>query len=114
MDLDPVLAHIDADLPNALDRLLDLLRIQSISTDPAFAKECDKAADWLVDDLKTMGVVASKRKTPKHPMVVGHAEGDGTHVMFYGHYDVQPVDPLELWNSDPFAPAVEDTPKQKI
>lgn len=114
MDLDPVLAHIDADLPNALDRLLDLLRIQSISTDPAFAKECDKAADWLVDDLKTMGVVASKRKTPKHPMVVGHAEGDGTHVMFYGHYDVQPVDPLELWNSDPFAPAVEDTPNGKV
>jgi len=114
MDLDPVLAHIDADLPNALERLKDLLRIQSISTDPAFTNDCDKAADWLVEDLKSMGVDASKRQTPKHPMVVGHADGAGTHVMFYGHYDVQPVDPLELWDSDPFAPAIEDTPNGKV
>ncbi|WP_420863179.1 M20/M25/M40 family metallo-hydrolase [Algirhabdus cladophorae] len=114
MDLDPVLARIDADLPNALERLMTFLRIPSISTDPAYASDCDTAADWLVDDLKSMGVAATKRTTPKHPMVVGHAEGSGTHVTFYGHYDVQPVDPLDLWNSDPFDPAIEETPNGKV
>jgi acetylornithine deacetylase/succinyl-diaminopimelate desuccinylase-like protein len=114
MSLEKVLAHIDADLDNATDRLLELLRIQSISTDPAFAQECDKAADWLVDDLKTLGFDASKRPTPGHPMVVGHAKGDGPHVMFYGHYDVQPVDPLDLWDNPPFEPAIEDTAKGRV
>jgi acetylornithine deacetylase/succinyl-diaminopimelate desuccinylase-like protein len=114
MSLEKVLSHIDADLENATDRLLDLLRIPSISTDPAFASDCDKAADWLVDDLKTLGFDASKRPTPGHPMVVGHAKGDGPHVMFYGHYDVQPVDPLDLWDNPPFEPALEDTAKGRV
>ena len=114
MSLDAVLSRIDADLPHAIDRLMDLLRIQSISTDPAFKAECDKAADWLVADLESLGVEASKRPTPGHPMVVGHAGGSGTHLMFYGHYDVQPVDPLELWDRDPFDPQVEETPRGKV
>ena len=54
MTLDPVLARIDADLPQALERLKELLRIPSISTDPAFKADCDKAADWLVDDLTSL------------------------------------------------------------
>ena len=116
MSLDPVLDRIDADLPDAIDRLLALLRIPSISTDPAYAVECQKAADWLVDDLKTIGFQADKRQTPGHPMVVAHADGpaDAPHLMFYGHYDVQPVDPLELWDSPPFEPALEDTPAGKV
>lgn len=114
MSLDPVLARIDADLPDATERLMELLRIPSISTDPAYAKDCDTAADWLVEDLKSLGFDASKRPTPGHPMVIGHADGPGTHVMFYGHYDVQPVDPLELWDRDPFDPAIEDTPNGKV
>ncbi|MCK8483764.1 M20/M25/M40 family metallo-hydrolase [Aliiroseovarius sp. S2029] len=116
MTLDPVLDRIDADLDAATDRLLDLLRIPSISTDPAYAVECQKAADWLVEDLKSIGFQASKRQTPGHPMVVAHAEGpaDAPHLMFYGHYDVQPVDPLDLWDSPPFEPAVEDTPAGKV
>ncbi|MCI2398704.1 M20/M25/M40 family metallo-hydrolase [Aliiroseovarius subalbicans] len=109
MTLDPVLAKIDADLPQAIDRLLELLRIQSVSTDPAYAPECDRAADWLVDDLQSIGIAAEKHPTTGHPMVVGHAEGSGPHVLFYGHYDVQPVDPIELWDSPPFEPALEDT-----
>lgn len=109
MTLENVLSRIDAEMPAATDRLLDLLRIQSISTDPAYKAECEKAADWLVADLKSIGIDAEKRATPGHPMVVGHVEGDGPHVLFYGHYDVQPVDPLELWDNDPFAPAIEDT-----
>lgn len=114
MTLDPVLKKIDDDLPEAIDRLLELLRIQSVSTDPAYAEDCDRAADWLVADLKTIGFDASKRPTPGHPMVVAHTDGNGPHVMFYGHYDVQPVDPIELWDSAPFEPAVEDTPAGKV
>lgn len=114
MSLQTVLDRIDADLGDATDRLIELLKIQSISTDPAYISDCDAAADWLVNDLQTLGVKAEKRKTPGHPMVVGHIDGDGPHVLFYGHYDVQPVDPLELWDSPPFDPAIEDTPQGKV
>ena len=114
MTLDPVLARIDADLPAATDRLLELLRIPSISTDPAYKADCDAAADWLVADLESIGFSAGKRPTPGHPMVVAHAEGEGTHVLFYGHYDVQPVDPLDLWDRDPFDPQIEDTAKGRV
>ncbi|EBA03270.1 hypothetical protein RB2150_01404 [Rhodobacteraceae bacterium HTCC2150] len=114
MSLEPVLAEIDASLDDALERLMTLLRIPSISTDPAYADDCQAAADWLVDDLKSLGFEASKRPTPGHPMVLAHAKGEGQHVLFYGHYDVQPVDPLELWNNPPFEPRIEDTPKGKV
>jgi acetylornithine deacetylase/succinyl-diaminopimelate desuccinylase-like protein len=114
MSLDKVLDHIDANLDQSINRLQDLLRIQSISTDSAYADQCDKAANWLVDDLNSVGLTASKRETPGHPMVMAHGEGSGTHVLFYGHYDVQPVDPIELWNSDPFDPQIEDTPNGKV
>jgi acetylornithine deacetylase/succinyl-diaminopimelate desuccinylase-like protein len=115
MSLDKVLAHIDADQDAALARLIDLLRIESISTDPAYAQECDKAANWLVDDLKSIGFDASKRPTSGHPMVMAHGDQQGgTHVLFYGHYDVQPVDPLDLWDNPPFDPQIEDTPNGKV
>ena len=109
MTLDPVLARIDQNMPEALERLFDLLRIKSISTDPAFDADVDAAADWLVNELQSLGIEAQKRPTTGHPMVVGYVDGPGPHVLFYGHYDVQPVDPLELWDRDPFDPALEDT-----
>jgi acetylornithine deacetylase/succinyl-diaminopimelate desuccinylase-like protein len=112
--LDDVLARIDSDLPAATDRLLDLLRIPSISTDPDYKDACDKAADWLVADLQSIGAAAEKRATPGHPMVVGHVKGTGPHLLFYGHYDVQPFDPLDLWDRDPFDPEVQDTPKGRV
>ncbi len=114
MTLEPVLARIDSDLPAATERLMELLRIPSISTDPAFAEDCQTAADWLVADLASFGVKAEKRPTPGHPMVVGHVDGDGPHLLFYGHYDVQPVDPLDLWDRDPFDPEVQDTSAGKV
>jgi acetylornithine deacetylase/succinyl-diaminopimelate desuccinylase-like protein len=114
MSLDAVLARIDADLPEALDRLMSLLRIPSISTDPAYKADCAKAADWLVEDLKSLGFDAASRPTPGHPMVVAHGGTGGRHLLFYGHYDVQPVDPLDLWARDPFDPAIEETPKGKV
>ena len=114
MSLDDVLTRIDTDLDAAIERLSALLRIPSISTDPAYKADCDRAADWLVKDLQSLGIEAAKRPTPGHPMVVGHIEGDGPHLMFYGHYDVQPVDPLDLWDRDPFDPEIQDTPKGKV
>jgi acetylornithine deacetylase/succinyl-diaminopimelate desuccinylase-like protein len=108
MSLDAVLAKIDTDLDAALERLMGLLRLQSVSTDPAYKEQVNKAADWLVEDLKSLGVDASKRDTPMHPMVVGHVGNIGPHLLFYGHYDVQPVDPIELWGHDPFEPFIED------
>ena len=114
MSLDDVLARIDADLPAATDRLMHLLRIPSISTDPAYTADVQSAADWLVADLQSLGVDAAKRPTSGHPMVVGHIDGDGPHLLFYGHYDVQPVDPLELWDKPPFEPELQDTPKGRV
>jgi acetylornithine deacetylase/succinyl-diaminopimelate desuccinylase-like protein len=114
MTLDPVLAKIDTDVRAATDRLLDLLRIPSISTDPAYKADCAKAADWLVADLQSIGFEASKRETPGHPMVIAHSGGEGPHILFYGHYDVQPVDPLDLWDNDPFDPQIEDTAKGPV
>ncbi len=114
MPIEPVLNRIDAELPQSVERLKALLRIPSISTDPAYAADCDKAADWLVEDLRTIGFSVEKRATPGHPMVVAHSDGPGPHVLFYGHYDVQPVDPLELWDRDPFEPELEDTPKGRV
>ncbi len=114
MSLDAVLSHIDATLPQALDRLMDLLRIPSISTDPAFKPDCARAADWLVSELSSLGFQASSRPTPGHPMVVAHGGTGSAHLLFYGHYDVQPVDPLSLWSRDPFDPELQDTPRGKV
>lgn len=114
MTLDTVLDRIDTDLDAALDRLMTLLRIPSISTDPAYKDACQKAADWLVADLASLGVTAEARQTPGHPMVVGHVGEGSPHLLFYGHYDVQPVDPLDLWSRDPFDPAIEETPHGKV
>ncbi len=114
----PVLDHIDRHLDESLERLFALLRIQSISTDPAYSAECRKAAEWLAGDLAAIGFDATVRSTPGHPMVVAHHPGpaaDSPHVLFYGHYDVQPVDPIELWDDAPFMPQVKEiAPGRKV
>jgi acetylornithine deacetylase/succinyl-diaminopimelate desuccinylase-like protein len=111
--LQPVLDRIDADFDNALQRLFALLRIKSISADPAFAGECKAAADHLAADIATLGFETEVRPTAGHPAIVakrngGADKGARPHVLFYGHYDVQPVDPLELWHRPPFEPAIAD------
>ena len=114
MSLDKVLATIDDNLPGATERLMDLLRIPSISTDPAYDGDVERAADWLVAELAALGAEVGKRPTTGHPMVVGHIGEGAPHLLFYGHYDVQPVDPLNLWHRDPFDPALEDGPKGRV
>lgn len=109
--LDHVLGRIDSDLDQSLERLFAWLRIPSVSTDPAFAGDCRAAAEWLRAELIGLGVEASVRETGGHPVVVGHAPKSGApHVMFYGHYDVQPVDPLDLWETPPFEPRMATLP----
>src|SRR5579859_3523891 len=111
--LTKVLDCIDADFDKSLERLFSLLRIKSISADPAFAAECRAAADHLAKDIATFGLTAEVRPTNGHPAVVattnGKSSGSGRpHALFYGHYDVQPVDPLNLWHRPPFEPVVAD------
>ncbi len=110
MSLDRVLASIDGGLDNSLERLFGLLRIPSVSTDPAYKDECKRAANWLKEELDALNFSAKVHPTPGHPMVVAHAKGrsgsTGPHVLFYGHYDVQPPDPLDLWKTKPFEPAI--------
>ncbi|MEM9710269.1 MAG: M20/M25/M40 family metallo-hydrolase [Pseudomonadota bacterium] len=107
--IDPVLARLDADRPQALDRLMEFLKIPSISTDPAYDGDVQRAAEWLANDLKSFGVPAEIHPTSGHPMVTGTLGDGGPHLLFYGHYDVQPVDPIDLWHRDPFDAALEDT-----
>ncbi|WP_332714751.1 dipeptidase [Pelagibacterium mangrovi] len=112
--LDAVLSHVDANLDQSLERLFTLLRIKSISTDPAFTGEVNKAADWLANELNALDFDASVRPTTGHPMVVGHQRAEGPNVLFYGHYDVQPVDPIELWENDPFEPSIGEENGNKV
>ena len=91
-----------------LDGSFKLVEIPSISTDPAYAGDCTKAAEWLAAELRSIGCEASVRPTAGHPMIVGHAKAqrpDVPHVLFYGHYDVQPPDPLDLWDNAAFRTA---------
>src|SRR5207253_10077910 len=99
--------RIDQDIDRSVERLFDLLRIQSVSTDPAYKEQCRKAADHVAADLRSIGFAAEVRPTAGHPIVVGKGgDGAGPRVLFYGHYDVQPVDPLDLWETPPFEPRV--------
>ncbi len=113
--MENVLKQVDVNYPAAQERLFDLLRIKSISTDPAYRGECHDAAEKCRELLTEAGFEARVQETTGQPMVVGHAIGDHgdevPHVLFYGHYDVQPPDPLEAWTSDPFDPQIVDDPQ---
>ena len=103
--LDTVLKRVDAQLDSSLERLFQFLRIPSISTDPAYAADCRRAAEFAAGILTGLGLEAKVYDTAGHPVVLGRTDtGAARRVLFYGHYDVQPVDPLDLWNSPPFEP----------
>ena len=90
--------------------LTAFLRIPSISTDPSHACDVARAADWLVDHMQSIGIAARTVPTDGHPIVVGEAMVDPSlpTVLVYGHYDVQPPDPIEMWDSPPFVPEVRE------
>src|SRR6185312_9083560 len=115
--IDTVLHHVDATFDRSRDNLFDLLRIPSISAQPAHRADCQRAAEWWRDQLGALGFHAEIRPTAGHPVVIGRHAGptsyQGPHILFYAHYDVQPVDPLELWTSPPFDPQLVDGPHGK-
>ncbi|HEY0513174.1 MAG TPA: dipeptidase [Thermoanaerobaculia bacterium] len=104
-----VLERIDAEKETYLEELKDYIRIPSISTDPDFKDEVLRASDFLLSKMREVGLQAERIDTAGHPLVYGEwmgAPGKPT-VLFYGHYDVQPVDPVELWRHPPFEPTIE-------
>ena len=108
---DRVLDELETNFDQAVDRLRHLLSIPSIGTDPAYQTKTERAAKWLVDDLASIGFEADLRSTPGQPAVVAHHPGpggDGPRLLYYGHYDVQPAEPLDLWTSPPFEPTIVD------
>ena len=112
--LDAVLDRIDRDRDQSVARLFEFLRIPSVSTDPAFKDHCRMAAEYVAENLASLGLETSIRPTEGHPIVVGKspqaASEKSPRVLFYGHYDVQPVDPLELWETPPFEPRLATLP----
>ena len=112
-----VLAEIDGAIDATRERLFSLLSIPSVATDPAHHDDCRRAAEWLAADLAASGFAAAVRETKGRPLVLAHhpgppgnAAGGVPHVLYYGHYDVQPPDPLALWTSPPFSPALVEGP----
>jgi acetylornithine deacetylase/succinyl-diaminopimelate desuccinylase-like protein len=109
--IDAVLAHIDAHIDASRGRWFDLLRIPSISAQPAHKGDCVRAAQHMCDLLADMGFEARLSETAGLPGVIAthhHAGANAPRVLFYGHYDVQPADPVELWDADPFDPQLID------
>jgi acetylornithine deacetylase/succinyl-diaminopimelate desuccinylase-like protein len=106
--LEKVLATIDGRREQSLSLLKEFLAIPSVSTDPKYKPMMLRCATWIADLLRFAGLSVQIMPTTGHPVVVAqnrHQPGRPT-VLFYGHYDVQPPDPLELWKSPPFEPAV--------
>lgn len=113
--LDTALAHLDADQSNAVGRLSDLLAIPSVSTDPAFASHVKAGAAWVAAYCEEMGLaVDTVSADGGHPVIIAKttdrhvADPDAARILFYGHYDVQPPDPLDGWTTPPFEPDVRD------
>lgn len=113
MDISAVLERVTANLDAAQQRWFSLLRIPSVSAQPAHAADCLNAAEWLRAELAGMGFEAAVRATAGHPVVIAQHPGpggDAPHLMFYGHYDVQPAEPIELWDHPPFEPTLVEGP----
>ena len=111
LPVDEVLAHLQNGLDPAVERLSDWLRIPSIGTDPTYQSETQAAAEWIARDLESMGFEAGLRQTRGQPAIVAHYEGpggDAPRILYYGHYDVQPAEPLHLWTTPPFEPTLKN------
>ena len=105
-----VAGYLKSNRRRHLDELSDLLSIPSVSTDPEHTEDVARAGDWIRRRMKRAGCTTAKLiKTDGHPIVYGEWLGakDAPTVLVYGHYDVQPVDPLELWDSSPFEPTIK-------
>ena len=107
-DLD---AYLSSNRDRARDELYDFLRIPSVSARSEHNADTARAADWVANSMRTIGMKASIHKTKGHPIVVGewrNADKGAKTILVYGHYDVQPAEPLELWDTPPFEPTLRD------
>jgi acetylornithine deacetylase/succinyl-diaminopimelate desuccinylase-like protein len=114
--IEPVLAQIEADFEASVARYLDFLRIPSVSTDPSYKKDVERAGLWLLEQFRALGFEGMLHETEGHPILLAHFDCGmkrAPHLLYYGHYDVQPPEPLELWESPPFEPALVDGPYGK-
>lgn len=106
------IAYLKENRSNLLEKMNEFLSIPSVSTDSEYKQDVEKAADFLVAYLEKLQFEKiEKMETAGHPLVYGEYNGAGADaptVLFYGHYDVQPADPLEQWKSEPFSPEVRD------
>lgn len=108
------LEYLERDSANAIDRLTELLAIPSVSTDHAYKAEIVRGAEWIAEQLREVGLDVEIHDTGGHPAVIGKSFAEDVlnptapRVMFYGHYDVQPPDPLEKWDTPPFEPTIKD------
>jgi len=113
--VDAVLEWLKREEKSSIKRLFDWLRMPSISTNPAHKADTRRAAEWAAGQLRESGLKAELRETGTpagsgHPIVWATTPGGGAggpHILFYGHYDVQPADPLDLWESPPFEPVIK-------
>ncbi|MFO0898786.1 MAG: dipeptidase [Pirellulales bacterium] len=108
--LPPLDDYLQANSAKFEAELCELLRIPSVSADEAYAKDVRRAAGWVADQLSGLGLATEIVQTPGHPIVVAssqHQPGKPT-VLVYGHYDVQPPDPLDEWTTPPFEPTARD------
>jgi len=93
------------------EELFELLRIPSVSARTEHNEDTARTAEWVAENIRNAGMQAQVHQTKGHPIVVGQWRGAGTNaptVLAYGHYDVQPAEPLDLWSSPPFEPTVRD------
>jgi acetylornithine deacetylase/succinyl-diaminopimelate desuccinylase-like protein len=109
--IDKTIAHIESNRQVYVDRLKELLRIPSISTELDHKSDMHRAAQWIQECLADCGFESEIVKTPGHPAIIadsGPPSSEGPTVLIYGHYDVQPVGDESLWHSPPFEPTVRD------
>jgi acetylornithine deacetylase/succinyl-diaminopimelate desuccinylase-like protein len=109
--LEQALQYVTQERQRFVSELSDFLRIPSISTDPKFAGECQRAAEWVHAQFVQMGLEARIIPTQRHPLVYAEwlkAGADKPTVLIYGHYDVQPAALAEGWDNEPFEPVIKD------
>jgi acetylornithine deacetylase/succinyl-diaminopimelate desuccinylase-like protein len=104
-----VLKHIQTNNDQRIDQLIEFISIPSISASSASTGDMRRAAEWLLEEAKRLGFKGNIIETPGHPVVYAElCRGDGPTLLIYGHYDVQPPEPLEEWHSRPFEPVIQN------
>jgi acetylornithine deacetylase/succinyl-diaminopimelate desuccinylase-like protein len=110
--IESVLKQLDTNRDQRIERLCEYLRMESVGTDSAYDDQTRAAAKWAANQLADCGLAVDIVQTDGHPVVLAKttdAPADAPRILFYGHYDVQPADPVELWTTPPFEPTVRET-----